>query len=594
VTVPSVGGAAPPTLPVRRVRSPLRLVPGLAGLSRASMGPDLLAGVTLAAIAIPESMGYTKIAGMPVITGIYTLAFPVIAFGLSGSSRHLVVGADSATAAIMFAALSTLATPASPAYVGLAGAVALLTAGFLLVARLLRLGFLADFLSRTALVGFLSGVGVQVALTQLPDMLGIRAHGSLLAQLATVATSLGHAAPATALLAVVAVVVILAVERLSSRLPITLIVVAVSTVCAGLLRLDEHGVAIVGAVPRGLPPFAVPRAGWSQVPGLAAIAASLFVVVLAQSAATARSFAQKHDEGLDENRDLVGLAVANLAAGFTGTFVVNGSPTKTAVVDAAGQRTQLAQLVTAAVTIAVLLVATGLLHYLPTATLAAVVFVIGVHLVDVRHLRELWRLRRDELAVAAVTALVVVLIGVEPGIIVAVALSVLDFVRRAYRPRDSVIVPAAGLAGNLVPQPARPGMETSPGGIAYRFEGTLFFANADRFRARVLSLAGAAPHPLQWMVWDLSPFSDIDYTAGKVMLTLLRDLERRGIRVHLAHGEDIGDLLERYGIAALVGTGRIHHGVREAVAAASDEAGAGAGARPRASEPAPGSQAAAP
>lgn len=582
MTAPPVRGAAPPTLPARRGRRALRRVAGLTGSSRTSIGPDLLAGLTLAAIAIPESMGYTKIAGMPVITGIYTLAFPVIAFGLIGSSRHLVVGADSATAAILFAALSTLAVPASPAYVGLAGVVALLTAGFLIVARLFRLGFLADFLSRTALIGFLTGVGVQVALTQLPSMLGVQAHGAVIAQLTTLATSLGQTVPATTGLAMAAVVVILVVERLSPRLPITLIVVAVSTLLTGVLRLDQKGVAVVGAVPGGLPPFAVPRATWSQVPELAGVAASIFVVVLAQSAATARSFAQKHDEELDENRDLVGLAVANLAAGFTGTFVVNGSPTKTAVVEAAGQRTQLAQLVTALITVTVLLVATGLLHYLPDATLAAVVFVIGVHLVDVRHLRELWRLRRDELAVAAVTALAVVLLGVEPGIIVAVGLSVLDFVRRAYRPRDSVIVLAPGSTTVFVPRPAHPGMETRPGGIAYRFDSTLFFANADRFRTRVLSLAAAAPHPLRWMVWDLSAFADIDYTGGRVLLTLLRDLERRGVRVHLAHGEDIGDLLERYGIAALVGPGRIHHGVREALAAASGgaETRAGRGSAP--------------
>jgi SulP family sulfate permease len=556
------------------------MVAGLAGSSRASIGADLLAGITLAAIAIPESMGYTKIAGMPVITGIYTLALPVIAFALIGSSRHLVVGADSATAAILFASLASLAAPASPAYVGLAGVVALMTAGFLIVARLLRLGFLADFLSRTALVGFLTGVGVQVALTQLPDMLGIRAHGSVIDQLRTVATSLGQTVPATAVLAGCGVAVILAVEKLSPRLPITLIVVATSTVVAALLRLDEHGVAIVGAVPGGLPPFGLPQAAWGEVPQLAGVAASIFVVVLAQSAATARSFAQKHDEELNENRDLLGLAGANLAAGFTGTFVVNGSLTKTAVVDAAGQHTQLAQLLTAVVTIAVLLVATGLLHYLPDATLAAVVFVIGVHLVDVRHLRDLWRLRRDELAVAGVTALAVVVLGVEPGIIVAVLLSVLDFVRRAYRPRDSVIV-AFGTSGEtLIPRPAQPGMETRPGGIAYRFDSTLFFANADRFRTRVLALVGAAPHPVRWMVWDLSPFADIDYTGGQVLLTLLRDLERRRIRVHLAHGEDIRDLLERYGIADLVGAACIHHGVREAVAAASSEPELGAGSGP--------------
>ena len=554
------------TAPPHRTR-PLSLIQGLAGSSRATIAADVVAGVTLAAVAIPESMGYTKIAGMPVITGIYTLALPVIVFALIGSSRHLVVGANSATAAIMFAALIGIARPASPEYVGLAGVIALLAAGYLLVARLLRLGFLADFLSRTALVGFLSGVGVQVALTQLPAMLGIHASGSVVHQVATVLGSLGDVVIPAALLAVVAVAVILLLDAVSKRIPGTLLVVAASIMVAAVLRLDHHGVAIVGSVPAGLPPFALPQVTWGQVPGLAGVAASIFVVVLAQSAATARSFAQKHEEPLAEDRDLVGLAVANVAAGLTGTFCVNGSPTKTAVADQAGARTQLAQLVMAAVALVVLVAATALLHFLPDATLAAVVFVIGIHLVDVGHLRELWRLRRDELAVAAITALVVVLIGVEQGIALAVALSVLDFVRHAYRPRDTVMVMVEA-EGGLIPMPARPGVETLPGGIAYRFDGTLFFANADRFRQRLLALVAAAPDPVSWVVLDLSPVADIDYSAGQVLLTLLRDLRTRSVSVHLAHIEDIHDLLQRYGVVDLVGSNHVHHGVRDAVAAA--------------------------
>jgi len=555
-----------PTSPQRT--GPLSLFQGLAGTTRATVVADVIAGATLAAVAIPESMGYTKIAGMPVITGIYTLALPVIVFALVGSSRHLVVGADSATAAIMFAALISLAKPASPEYVGLAGLIALLAAGYLLIARVLRLGFLADFLSRTALVGFLSGVGVQVALTQLPGMLGVHASGSVVSQMGTVLGSLGHIVIPAAALAVLAVAVILLVERVSKRIPATLLVVAASIILAATLRLDRHGVAIVGSVPAGLPPIGLPHVSWGEVPGLAAVAASIFVVVLAQSAATARSFAQKREEELNENRDLVGLAIANLAAGVTGAFCVNGSPTKTAVVDSAGGRTQLAQLVMAVIAIVVLVAATALLHFLPDATLAAVVFVIGIHLVDVAHLRELWRLRRDELALAVATALVVVLVGVEQGIALAVALSVLDFVRRAYRPRDTVMVPVAGSASDLVPEPAHPGVETLPGGIAYRFDGTLFFANADRFRQRVLALVAAAPDPVSWVVLDLSPVADIDYSAGQVLLTLLRDLRARSVSVHLAHAEDIHDLLQRYGVLDLVGANHVHHGVRDAVAAA--------------------------
>lgn len=550
----------------------LALLPGLGGINRATLLTDVVAGATLAAVAIPESMGYTKIAGMPVITGIYTLALPVVAFALLGSSRHLVVGADSASAAIMFAALVAMpgVSPGSPGWVGLAGVIALLAAAYLLVARLLRLGFLADFLSRTALVGFLTGVGVQVALTQLPSMLGIRAGGSLAGQVATVAGSLGLTVLPAAALAIAGVATILLLEKVSKRSPAALLVVAASILATALLRLDRHGVAIVGSVVPGLPALRLPQhVAWSQVPALAGVSASIFVVILAQSAATARSFAQKHDEEVNENRDLVGLAVANLVAGVSGTFCVNGSPTKTAVAESAGARTQLAQLVMAVIAVLLLVAATSLLHFLPQATLAAVVFVIGIRLIDGRHLRELWRLRRDELAVALATALVVVLVGVEQGILLAVALSVLDFVRRAYRPRDTVLVTIPGPGLRLVPQPAVPGIETLPGGIAYRFDSTLFFANADRFRQRVLMLLGTAPHPVAWLVLDLSPMADIDYSAGQVLLALLRDLQARSVTVHLAHAEDIGDLLQRYGVIDLLGGGHVHHGVAEAVSAAS-------------------------
>lgn len=559
--------------PSRAVRI-LDVLPGLSGISRTTLLTDVVAGATLAAVAIPESMGYTKIAGMPIITGIYTLALPVIVFALIGSSRHLVVGADSASAAIMFAALTALGikglTPGSPEWVGFAGVIALLAALYLLVARLLRLGFLANFLSRTALVGFLTGVGIQVALTQLPAMLGIHASGSVISQVGTVIGHLGQTVAPTLLLATAAVVLIFALGAVSERIPAALLVVAASIALSSALRLDLHGVAVVGSVSPGFPPLGVPQhVTWPQVLDVAGVAASIFVVILAQSAATARSFAQKHGEELKENRDLVGLAVANVAAGFSGTFVINGSPTKTAVVDTAGGRTQLAQLVMAVLAILVLVVATGLLHFLPDATLAAVVFVIGVRLIDIGHLRDLWRVRRDELAVALLTGLVVVLIGVEQGIILAVALSVLDFVRRAYRPRDTVIVQVSEPVPGFIPHPARPGMETVPGGLAYRFDGTLFFANSDYFRQRLLALAAAAPHPVRWVVLDLSAVADIDYSAGQMLGTLLHDLRGRGISIHLAHPEDITDMLQRYGVLQLVGADHVHHGVRDAVAAAT-------------------------
>lgn len=545
----------------------------LRGYRAAWLGADALAGITLAAVAIPEAMGYTKIAGMPVVTGIYTVVLPVLAFAILGSSRRLVVGADSATAAILFASLTALAPAASPRYVQLAGVTALLAGGMLLVARVLRLGFLADFLSRTALVGFLTGVGIQVAIGQLPDLLGVDAAGDTLHRLAATAQALPHAHLPTLLLGVLTFAGLVLLERVARRIPAALVAV-VAGIVAGALWLEGIGVHTVGHVPGGFPPLGVPPFETGSLPVLAGVAGSIFIVVLAQSAATARSFAQRHDEPLDEDQDLVGLAFASAAAGFSGTFPVNGSPTKTAVVDLAGNRTQLAHLVAAALAVVVLLFAGGVLSLLPQATLAAIVFLIGVKLVDVHHLRELWRLRRDELVVAVLTAAVVVVVGVEPGILLAVALSILDYVRRGYHPKDAVMRPR-NPGEPLIPQAATPGVVSLPGVLVYRFEAGLFFANSDYFAQRVQMLVRAAPSPLRWLVLDLSAVNDVDYTAGRVLRQVIGDFRQQGLTVALAHAEDVMDMLVRYGILDLVGRDHVYHGLREATAVAAERTGRG-------------------
>ena len=363
----------------------LPVLQGVLPIDRSRVPAEALAGLTLAALGIPEVLGYAKIAGMPLVTGLYTLLLPMAIFAVLGSSRHLVVAADSATAAILAAALSGLAVAGSERYVRLAGLAALLAGLMLLVARLARLGFLANFLSRTVLVGFLTGVGIQVAAGQLPGMLGVTAAGQqTLPKLLRTVRALPHAHPADVAVSIGVIVIVVAARLINRRIPGPLIAVIVAISVSWALDLASHGVAVVGNVPRGLPSLGPPALGWHDAAALLGAAASMFVVILAQSAATSRAYAVKYEEPFSEDTDLVGLAAANITAAFSGTFVVNGSPTKAQMVDNAGGRSQLAPLSAAAVVLVVLVLLTGPLTYLPDAALAAVVFLIAVELIDVK------------------------------------------------------------------------------------------------------------------------------------------------------------------------------------------------------------------
>src|SRR6516165_12483334 len=363
----------------------MSLFHGILPLDQSRIWADLAAGVTLAAVGIPEVMGYTKIIETPVITGLYTMFLPILAFAIFGSSRHLVVAADSATAVIVATALASLAAPYSPRYVGLTALVALVAGAMLLLARLLRVGFLADFLSRTVLVGFLTGVGVQVALGELHGMLGLAKMGhGFFPQLFAVAQHASGIHLSSVLISLAVLVIVVGSEWVSPRLPGALVAVAGMIAASAWYNWGNRGIDVIGTVPGGLPHLGLPNVSWSDIGLVVPISFSCFIVILAQSAATARAYALRYRESFDQNVGLVGLAAANIAAASSGTFVVNGSPTKTAMVDGGGGRSQVAHLTTATMVLIVLLFLTKPLGYLPNAVLAAIVFLIGVKLIDYR------------------------------------------------------------------------------------------------------------------------------------------------------------------------------------------------------------------
>jgi sulfate permease, SulP family len=526
----------------------LPVLQGVLPVERSRVPVDALAGLTLAALGVPEVLGYAKIAGMPLVTGLYTMLLPMAVFAVLGSSRHLVVAADSATAAILAAALTGLAVAGSPAYVRLAGLAALLTAGMLLAARLARLAFLANFLSRTVLVGFLTGVGIQVAAGQLPDMLGVSAAGQdTLLRLLHTLRALPRVHWADVAIAAAVIVIVLGARRITRKLPGPLIAVIIAIAVSKAAGLARRGVAVVGPVPRGLPGLALPAFGWHNAAALTGAAASLFVVILAQSAATSRAYAAKYEEEFSEAADLGGLSAANVAAAFTGTFVVNGSPTKAQIVDSAGGRSQLSQLTAAAVVLVVLAVLTGPLAALPVAALAAVVFLIAVQLIDVAGLRRILATRRHEFVVALLTTVAVVALGVEYGIVLAIIASVVDHLRHSYSPLNSVLVKSA--EGHWRTAPVGPGARTTEGLVVYRFGTSVYYANAAKLAEDIAALVGHGT-PLRWLVLDCAAIDDVDYTASAVLTKVAEHLHQRHVRLVISSAlAPVRQQLDRYGIS---------------------------------------------
>lgn len=549
----------------------LSMFSGLRPFDRRQALRDGWAGVNLASINLPQVLGYARIAGMPVVTGFYTLLLPLLGFALFGSSRHLVVAADSATAAIIAGSLSHGAIPGSEHYVALAGLVALLTGAYLLLARIFKLGFLADFLSRTVLVGFLTGVGFQVGIAMLGDMFGVITTSRYsLVQLWQIGSSLGQPHLSTLALSSSVAALVLLGNRFAPRWPVSLVAVVLTIAASQTWHWAELGVAVVGPITGGLPSIRLPRVSLSEVLSLLPVAGSCFVMIIAQSAATSRAFALRYAERVDINADMLGLSAANLAAAMTGTFVVNGSPTQTAMADKVGARSQIAQLVLACLVLVVLLFLTSPLQYLPRCVLASIVFTIAVGMIDVARLRDIRRESPGEYYLAVATAAAVVALGVEQGILLAIALSLFRHVRHSYQPHTLML--AANAAGVWESVPAQPGKVTEPGLIVYRFGADLFYANQNRFTDEVRALVASAPTPVHAVVIDASAITDIDCSASQSLLDLIDDMKRRNVK--LIFGRVTSFLksdLDRHGITAVVGAGHIFRTLHEAIAYASGE-----------------------
>ena len=541
----------------KATKSRLPIFEGLLPIDPARVPSELVAGATLAALAIPETMGYATMAGMPVITGLYTILVPLFIFAVFGSSRHLVVGADSATAVVLAAGLLGMgAVSGSPQYVALAGLAALMVAVVLIAARALRLGFIANFLSRSVLIGFLTGVGIQVAMGQLHGVLGVGdGSGTTLQKFWTSLQNIPGTSVATLAVSIAVWVIILGSARIDKKIPGALMAV-VGMILVSKLGLLPSTVTLLGSVPGGLPPIALPQGVMTEtnIVALLPTVFSCFIIILAQSAATSRAYAVKYGDSFNENVDLVGLGLANVGAGLSGTFVVNGSPTKTEMVDGAGGKSQLAQLTAGLIVMVVLLFLTGALAYLPSAVLAAVVLLIGLRLIDVKGMLGVARVRGGEFVVAALTAATVVIVGIEQAIILAIVLSMVEHLSHGYRPFDTTI--AISPEGRLEAMPVTSGkvIQAAPGLVIYRFGASLYYANSARFTEDALAILDQADLKVEWFCLSGAAIGDVDYSGAGAIRQIVAEVKRRGATFVVCELEPgVADLPTRYGLQAEIG-----------------------------------------
>jgi MFS superfamily sulfate permease-like transporter len=551
----------------------VNLFRGILPLKRAAALRDALAGVVMAAMDIPQVLGYSKIAGMPVVTGLYSLFLPLVAFAAFGSSRYMVVAADSATAAIFAGGVAGTATPGGAQYIALAGIVAVLTAAILLLARVLRLAFIADFLSRTVLVGFLTGVGFQVGISVLSEMFGVAVDSRRpVVQLYEVLRGLPQASLPTVALSASVLAFVLLLRRFAHRVPGALVAVVAAIAASETWNFAGHGIATIGPVVGGLPHLAlmsllsIREMNRDQIELLLSVSASCAVMILTQSAATSRIYAAKHYETVDENLDLYGLSAANAAAALSGGFVVNGSPTQTAMMEDAGGRSQLAQVSTAVVVGVVLLFLTGPLQHLPTCVLGAMVFLVAMRLIDLKELKNIRSESPQEYALAVMTAAVVVLVGVEEGIVLAMVVSLARVVRHDYHPHSGVLQANPDGSWNLVPAAAD--VETEPGLVLYRFGAELFYANAGRFLEEVSRVVQPVPSVVKWVVVDAEAMTHMDYTAAQVVKRLKVNLDKAGVELAFARVPwDLKSDFNRHHVTEVLGHGRLFNRLHDAIAA---------------------------
>lgn len=556
-------------------------VPGLTMLRsyrRAWLPRDVVAGLVLTALLVPQGMAYAELAGLPAITGLYTSILCLLAYAVLGPSRILVLGPDSSLGPMIAATvLPLVAADGDPQRaVALASALALMTGVIMVVAGLGSLGFVADLISKPTMIGYMNGLALTILVGQLPKLCGFsvdaEGFGGEVAGFVRGVLG-GEVVPAALAVGLGGLILIGVLQRVLPRIPGVLVVVVLSMLAAALFGLDERGVVLVGTLPQGFPPPTLPLIGLSDLLPLLAGAAGIALVSLTDTISTASSFAAREGRTIDGNREMVGIGAANLAAGFFQGFPVSTSGSRTAVAVQVGARTQVTGLVGAAAITLILLLAPGLLRTLPQPTLAAVVIAASASLADVRGTVRLYRVRRTEFALSVAAFLGVVLLGVLPGIAVAVALSIGNVFRRAWWPYQTVLGRVPGLPG-FHDVRSYPEAELLPGCVLVRFDAPLFFANARTFREQLERRSRSDPAP-RWIVVAAEPITDVDTTAADMLHDLDVALNGRGVHLVFAEMKDpVRRKIDRYELTGTIDPAHFFPTLDAAVDAFRRETGA--------------------
>ena len=534
-----------------RLQRAERWVPGirlLRSYERGWLRADLVAGVVLAAILVPQGMAYAQLAGLPAVTGLYTTIACLVGYGLFGPSRVLVLGPDSSISPLILAAITPLLAGGSEATaIALAGMLAILVGLTEVGLGAGKLGFVADLLSKEVQVGYMNGLGVTIIVGQLPKLFGFSTHAdSFLKEVRVFFEGLDQTSTTTLVVGVSVLVLLLVLPRFTTRVPAILVAVVGATALSALLNLSDHGVATVGALPRGVPSPTLPWTNARDVGPLLVAAVGITLVSLTDTIATATSFATRRGEEVKPNQEMIGMGAANIAAGLFQGFAVSTSTSRTAVAEQSGAKSQATGLVGAGLVVALLLFLNSLLADLPQSALAAVVIVAALSLMDVGILRRYLQVRRSAFAVSLVASAGVILLGVLQGIVVAVALAILLFFRRNWWPHGAVLG-RVGPAAGWHDLDSYPDAEQLTGVVVYRWEAPLFFANAGAFREQIRRLV-REQRP-QWIVLQCEAITDVDVTAAEMLKQLDNELNALGI--HLAFAElrsRLQDLTLRYGL----------------------------------------------
>jgi high affinity sulfate transporter 1 len=548
-----------------------RWLPGVVTLREyrlTSLPHDVVAGIVLATMLVPVGIAYAVASGVPGINGLYATIIPLFAYALFGPSRILVLGPDSSLAAVILGVVAPLAVGDPGRAVALAGMMAIVSGLVCVLAGVARLGFVTDLLSKPIRYGYMNGIALTVLISQLPNLFGfsIESEGPLRSLWEIGNAIAGGRTNWTAFAIGTGALAVILLLKNMERIPAVLIAVIGATIIAGVFDLEARaGLSVLGPLPQGLPGFAIPWIRTAAIVPILIGGVAVAVVSFADTSVLSRAYAARLGEKVDPNQEMIGLGAANLAAGLFQGFPISSSASRTPVAEAAGARTQLTGVVGALVVAALILLAPSLLRHLPNAALAAVVIASAIGLLEITDLGRIYRIQRWEFWLSIVCLVGVAVLGAIPGIGLAIAIAVVEFLWDGWRPHSAVLGHAAGVRGfhDITRYPAA---RQVPGLVLFRWDAPLFFANAELFKQRVLDAAASAPEKVRWMVVTAEPVTSVDVTAADVLADLLAALSETGVELCFAELKDpVKDKLKRFGLFTRIGEHRFFPTINAAV-----------------------------